>query len=142
MGQPTPHPPLLSLFDVGHLRAKTTISVVVMAKPRAFADRSDLRLKIAIAVGTGRVAVEFIPGAAQMLQPPDNDTGVSLLTRMRADGLPEMGSSIGIVGELGGGTRSRQLAARCMSSHYTGPLETTLPVGRTMSLCSRRRPTH
>jgi hypothetical protein len=94
----------LCLFYVGRTREKAQPTIVIMVKPRAFFDWSELESKIRVALGSGHeINVEFLPGELGML-PEQEDNGVSFLDRMAPDGRPEMGCSIGVVGEVGGGT--------------------------------------
>lgn len=101
---------MLSLFNVGRTKDKTTPSIVVFVDPFTVANWSDAGLQLRAELPTDHlvtldIAVEFIPGKISLLAdhyPTHN--GVSMVDTMREDGIPVAGTSIGVPGERGGGS--------------------------------------
>lgn len=101
---------MVSLFNVGRTKDKTTPSIVVFVDPFTVANWSDAALQLRAELPTDHIvtldiAVEFIPGKISLLAdhyPTHN--GVSMVDTMREDGIPVAGTSIGVPGERGGGS--------------------------------------
>jgi hypothetical protein len=93
---------LLSLFKIGQTETEATPAILVTVTPGVSLDWVTLECSIKGYLHDD-LNVEFLPGSLSPLAGP-SAKGVSQLLRMADDGHPEMGCSIVIRGEQGGGT--------------------------------------
>lgn len=96
---------MMSLFNVGADEATAAPALVVMVRPGTECDWPELEYRLSACmrgVGALDMQVEFLPGGCfrSMAGAP----GVSFRDRLTDAGFPKADSSIGVKGELGGGT--------------------------------------
>lgn len=97
---------MMSLFDVGMSEDVAVPTLVVMVSPTTVSDWSGLRDKLLTslrAAGAMAIEIEFIPGGCSKCTPPELP-GTSFRERIAADGHPQMDSSVGVKGKMGGCT--------------------------------------
>lgn len=103
---------LISLFSIGLTKATATPCIVVYVDPYTRANWSLLTsqvkalLPVTSEAGNANIKpnVEFLPGKISMLPLEPDHNGVDLSPFMREDGIPEPGTSIGVLPERGGGS--------------------------------------
>jgi hypothetical protein len=93
----------LSLLNVGTVKEESAPSIVVFVDPLTVTDWSSLEKHIHMSLpvsSTSTINVEFLPGRVGLLPDP----GRSMIAQMQDDGVPQPGTSIGVLPELGGGS--------------------------------------
>jgi hypothetical protein len=101
---------LMSLVQLGRIKAISIPTIVVFVKPFASHDWADLVTKIKLKLRAAEAAaidinVEFLPGHLSFLNAPGtSDFAVSCVYSMRADGVPTAGTSITGLAERGIGS--------------------------------------
>ena len=113
----------ISLFRVGRTSLSTQCAIVIMVHPLAEYDWLILRWRIERLVNTQggsqeRMTVEFVPGYWGELPPQGESTGKSFDQNFVE--LPAMGTSIGVLGEGGGGTLGGFFQLHCHGRMHTG----------------------
>ncbi|KAJ9218307.1 hypothetical protein DTO166G4_173 [Paecilomyces variotii] len=101
---------VMCLFNFGLTEDKAVPAVVIMVDPGVYCDFAVLEISLRRQVTT-EITIEFLPGGMSLSSPEPkqkeaqkSSPGVTFLSRMRCDSRIEMGCSIGVRGERGGGT--------------------------------------
>lgn len=99
---------LLCLFEVGRNDLKASPTLVVLVKPGAVCDWANLgnglkRTLRGFSHGTS-INIEFLPGSIDDFSADAEKPGLSQVESMQTNGKMEIGFSMGLVGERGGGT--------------------------------------
>lgn len=89
----------LCLFNMGTSPKRAAPTITVLVQPEKVANWADIALRLATEIRSSDIGVEFLPGDLCFL-----GDATSQYSRMNVDGLPQMGDSIGVVGEKEGGT--------------------------------------
>lgn len=120
----------ISLFRVGRTSQSTQHAIVIMVRPLTEHDWLILRWRIESVMNTqgvsqAKLAVEFMPGywgdlpPSRLPRPEEEETGgKSLLSNFSSE--PIIGTSIGVLGEGGGGTLGGFFQLNCQGRKHTG----------------------